>query len=39
MKVLANFREALLALRLYVRGDVIGRALSGKLVEALRAGK
>jgi DNA polymerase III delta prime subunit len=39
MKVLANLREALLALRLYVRGDVIGRALSGKLVEAMRAGK
>ncbi|HEY3324594.1 MAG TPA: hypothetical protein VGP72_29350 [Planctomycetota bacterium] len=34
LRILAALREALLAVRLYVRGDVIGRALSGKLVEA-----
>lgn len=33
-RVLAAIRESLLALRLYVRGDVVGRALAGKLVEA-----
>ncbi len=34
LRALSALREALLAVRLYVRGDVIGRALSGKLVEA-----
>jgi len=34
-QVLAALREALLATRLYVRGDVVGRALAGKLVEAM----
>jgi DNA polymerase III delta' subunit len=34
-KVLAALREALLATRLYVRGDVTSRALGGKLVEAM----
>jgi hypothetical protein len=37
MKALSALREALLAVRLYVRGDVVGRALAGRLVEALRA--
>lgn len=37
LRVLAVLREALLGVRLYVRGDVIGRALSGKLVEAMGA--
>ena len=35
MKALSALREALLAVRLYVRGDVVGRALAGRLVEAL----
>ncbi|MCY3020493.1 MAG: hypothetical protein NTW87_15845 [Planctomycetota bacterium] len=37
-KALAAVREALLAVRLYVRGDVVGRALAGKLVEAMSTG-
>lgn len=37
LRVLAVLREALLGVRLYVRGDVIGRALAGKLVEAMTA--
>jgi len=36
-KVLAALREALFATRLYVRGDVVVRALAGKLVEAMPA--
>lgn len=39
LRVLAVLRESLLGVRLYVRGDVIGRALAGKLVEALGAAK
>jgi hypothetical protein len=35
MHALAAIREALLAVRLYVRGDVVGRALAGRLVDAL----
>ena len=35
LKVLAALRDSFLANRLYVRGDVVGRALSGKMVEAL----
>jgi len=34
-KVLAALREALFATKLYVRGDVVVRALAGKLVEAM----
>ena len=37
-RVLEGFREARLANRLYVRGDLIGRVLAGRLVENLRAG-
>lgn len=37
-KALAALREGLLANRLYVRGDVVSRALAGKLAEALGAG-
>jgi hypothetical protein len=36
-KALRALREALLAARLYVRGDIIGRALAGSLREALTA--
>jgi DNA polymerase III delta prime subunit len=35
MKALSALRESLFAVRLYVRGDVVGRALAGRLVEAL----
>ena len=35
MKALSALREALLAVRLYVRGDVVGRALAGRLVDAM----
>jgi hypothetical protein len=34
-QVLAALREATLATRLYVRGDVVGRAFGGKLVDAM----
>ena len=34
-RALLALRESLLAVRLYVRGDVVGRALAGKLVDAL----
>ena len=37
-RVLAGLREALFATRLYVRGDVVVRALAGKLVEAMAGG-
>jgi DNA polymerase III subunit delta' len=33
-RMLAAMRESMLAVRLYVRGDVVGRALAGKLIEA-----
>ncbi|HYG74608.1 MAG TPA: AAA family ATPase [Planctomycetota bacterium] len=35
-RILAALRDSLLAVRLYVRGDVVGRALSGKIVEAMQ---
>jgi len=34
-KTLHALREALLAARLYIRGDVIGRALAGRMRDAL----
>jgi len=36
-RILASLRDCLLAVRLYVRGDVVGRALSGKIVEAMQS--
>jgi hypothetical protein len=37
-RILEGLREARLANRLYVRGDLIGRVLAGRLVENLRTG-
>lgn len=37
-RILEGLREARLANRLYVRGDLIGRVLAGRLVENLHAG-
>ena len=37
MKALSALRDSLLAVRLYVRGDMVGRALAGKLVDAMNS--
>jgi hypothetical protein len=36
-RVLETLREALLAVRLYVRGDLVARVLAGRMVESLTA--